>query len=232
MTITVRRSGERKFFDHGWLKTYHTFSFGSYYDPKFMGYRSLRVINEDRVDPGGGFPPHDHENMEILSIVLDGQLAHQDSMGNESVVLQANDVQVMSAGTGITHGEYNPSTTKPVHFLQIWIIPNQKDITPRYEKTQLPPSNNQWLLIASNDAREQSFKIHQDVALYAIALDKGKQAEMKLAKDRYGWVQLIDGDVSVNGIELHRGDGAAIEAESLLNMSAKSPARLLFFDLS
>jgi redox-sensitive bicupin YhaK (pirin superfamily) len=197
-----------------------------------MGYRSLRVINEDRVDPGGGFPPHDHENMEILSIVLDGQLAHQDSMGNESVVLQANDVQVMSAGTGITHGEYNPSTTKPVHFLQIWIIPNQKDITPRYEKTQLPPSNNQWLLIASNDAREQSFKIHQDVALYAIALDKGKQAEMKLAKDRYGWVQLIDGDVSVNGIELHRGDGAAIEAESLLNMSAKSPARLLFFDLS
>ncbi len=229
MTYHIRRSGERKYFDHGWLRTYHTFSFGSYYDPNFMGFRDLKVINEDRVEGGRGFPMHAHQDMEILSIILEGDLGHQDSMGNKSVI-HANEVQAMSAGTGITHSEYNPSNVG-VHFLQIWIQPDTKGLAPRYQQSKLPASANQWVLIASQDGRDNALKIHQDVWLYAISLDSGKEAEQEISSTRYGWVQVVDGEISMHGETLQAGDGAAIESATQLTFKALSPARILFFDL-
>lgn len=231
MAYKIRRSSERKYFDHGWLKTYHTFSFASYYDPRFMGFRSLRVINEDRVEPGHGFPLHDHNDMEILSIVLEGELAHKDSMGTEAII-QANEVQAMSAGTGVHHSEYNPSDTNFVHFLQIWILPDTKGITPRYQQTQLPSIANEWVLIASKNGRDRSLKIQQDAELYGISLKSGKQIEKKLAANRYGWLQVIDGELSLENDTLSRGDGASFDAGSLVKLKASTPSRILFFDLA
>jgi redox-sensitive bicupin YhaK (pirin superfamily) len=231
MGTKIRRSVDRKYFDHGWLKTYHTFSFASYYDPEFMGFRDLRVINEDRVDPGKGFPPHAHKDMEILSIVLEGNLAHRDSMGNESVI-RANEVQAMSAGTGISHSEYNPSEKDPVHFLQIWIVPEVKGIAPRYiQESRLPDAPNQWKLLASKEGKEGSIQIQQDVELSSIALEAGKEVEKPLKPHRYGWLQVIDGELDLNGDRLHKGDGAAVDAGTLVKLKALSPSRVLFFDL-
>ena len=231
MTYRIRRSHERKYFDHGWLKTYHTFSFASYDDPNFMGFRDLRVINEDRVAAGHGFPPHDHQDMEILSIILEGELAHRDSMGTESVI-HANEVQAMSAGTGVTHSEYNPSDTGLVHFLQIWILPETEGTRPRYDQgAKLPTTPNQWTLLASRDGREHSLKIQQDVTLEGIFLESGKRTEKKLLPNRYGWLQVIDGELSLNEDTIHTGDGAAIEAGTHVKLKALAPSRVLFFDL-
>jgi len=226
----IRRSGERKYFDHGWLKTYHTFSFAGYYDPRFMGFRDLRVINEDRVEPDHGFPLHDHRDMEIISIVLEGELAHQDSMGNKSII-HANEVQAMSAGTGITHSEFNPSSKAKVHFLQIWIVPDTKGIHPRFQQEKLPSPHNQWVLVASKDGRNNSLQIHQDAELYTISLDAGKLAEKSVPKNRYGWLQVIDGELSLNAEKIHAGDGVAIEPNTHVKLLADSSSRVLFFDL-
>lgn len=229
MSYQIRRSADRKYFDHGWLKTYHTFSFGSYYDPNFMGFRDLRVINEDRVAPGHGFPPHDHKDMEIISIVLEGNLAHKDSMGTESII-HAGKVQAMSAGKGVTHSEYNPSS-ELVHFLQIWIEPDKKGLPPKYQETELVQASNKWILIASKTGEENSLKIEQDVKLYSISLDKGKEIEKKLPSNRYGWLHVINGEISMNEDTLHTGDAAAIHPNTHLKIKALTPSRLIFFDL-
>jgi redox-sensitive bicupin YhaK (pirin superfamily) len=229
MAYKIRKSGERKFYDHGWLKTYHTFSFASYYDPNFMGFRKLRVINEDRVAPGQGFPTHAHEDMEIITVVLEGELAHKDSMGHETII-HAGELQAMSAGSGISHSEYNPSKSQPVHLLQIWIEPDAKGIKPGYQRQmQLPKTPNQWTLLASKDGRDNSVKIHQDVNLYAIALEPGTKT---LPSSRYGWLQVMDGEVQIDGNTLRTGDGAAIDPNTSLTLKTISPTRLLFFDLN
>lgn len=225
--MAIRHSRDRKFFDHGWLRTYHTFSFASYYDPNFMGFRDLRVINEDRVDANNGFPSHSHRDMEIISIVLEGDLAHRDSMGNESV-LHSNEIQVMSAGSGIVHSEFNPSKTHPVHFLQIWIEPDTRSIEPRYKQEKLPSSPNEWHLLAS---KQGPLPIQQDASLYYLQLDKGRQIERSLAENRYGWVQVISGDLTFNNTPIHTGDGVSIEPNTNVTLQAQSPSRLLFFDL-
>lgn len=232
MTYKIRRSSQRKYFDHGWLKTYHTFSFGSYYDPHFMGFRDLRVINEDRVDPEGGFASHKHNDMEIISIVIEGELAHKDSMGSESI-LKAHDVQVMSAGKGITHSEYNPSSVNPVHFLQIWLTPDTQGITPQYQQTALLSTfSNEWQLIASKNGRDSSLKIQQDVDLYALSLDSGRKVERKVPSHRYAWIQVIEGKLNFNNDILQTGDGVAIDPNTPIAIEALSPVRILFFDLN
>jgi redox-sensitive bicupin YhaK (pirin superfamily) len=227
MAYTIRRSGDRKFFDHGWLKTRHTFSFGSYYDPEWMGYRDLRVINEDRVDPGHGFPPHDHRDMEILSLVLEGELAHKDSMQNQSVI-HPNELQVMSAGSGVTHSEFNPSDKATVHFLQIWIIPETKGLKPGYQQVTLQPVSGEWQLLAS---KKGPLQIQQDVSLYQLTLEAGKQAEKSLSAGRYGWLQLIEGELTFDGTTLKTGDAVALEGGTTIRLQAQKPLRLLFFDL-
>jgi quercetin 2,3-dioxygenase len=228
MTYQIRRSAERGFFDHGWLKTYHTFSFASYFDPHFMGFRDLRVINEDRVEPGHGFPSHSHRDMEIVSLVLEGELAHQDSTGTKSL-LQANDVQAMSAGTGVTHSEYNPSETDRVHFLQIWILPDTQGLSPRYQQMKLPTIKDEWLLLASKGG--QALKIEQDVAIYVAALDKGKEIARTVASERYGWLQIMEGKLQLNEDLLLAGDGVAFQPNSHIELKALDNARALFFDL-
>ena len=233
MTYKIRRSGDRGFFDHGWLKTYHTFSFASYHDPKFMGFRDLRVINEDSIAPGKGFPSHDHQDMEILTVLIEGELAHKDNMGNASVI-HTGEVQGMSAGKGVIHSEYNPSETTPTHLLQIWIQPDTKGVTPRYQDAKLPSTPNQWQLIASKSGRENSLKIHQDVELSAITLESGKQAEKTLGPNRYGWLQVIDGDLSFNEDTLQAGDGVAIEPNTAVKIKALAsfPLPLLRSEMS
>jgi len=232
MTYQIRRSNERKYFDHGWLKTYHTFSFGDYYDPKFMGFRDLRVINEDRVAPRHGFPNHGHKDMEIISICLEGALAHKDSMGTESII-RPNDIQAMSAGSGVIHSEYNPSEDTSVHFLQIWIVPDTKGIAPRYQQTTLPaPHSNEWQLIASKDGDQNSLKIQQEIMLYGLCLDAGKKENLQVLPSRYGWLQVIEGNLRLNEETLlQNGDGVAIDPGTAIQLEAKSAARLLFFDL-
>lgn len=223
--MQIRKSNERKFFDHGWLKTYHTFSFASYYDPEFMGFRDLRVINEDRVDQGHGFPPHSHKDMEIISIVLEGELGHQDSMGNTST-LHANEVQVMSAGTGIVHSEFNPSKKHRVHFYQIWIEPDAKNIAPRYQQSPLPSEPNKWHLLTSKDG---PLPIQQDAFLYYAILND--HMEKVTAYDRYGWLQVIDGHVLCNEVPLQKGDGVTFNPNEKITLQASGTSRLLFFDL-
>lgn len=230
MGYKIRRRNDRKYFDHGWLKTYHTFSFGSYYDPHFMGFRDLRVINEDRVDPKRGFPLHDHQDMEIISLVLEGQLTHQDSTGNQSV-LKPGEIQVMSAGKGIEHSEGNPQADHYTHFYQIWIVPDTKGVAPKYQQAHLPKKHNQWGLIASKDGKEHSLKIQQDTNLYYLSLEKGEKIEKILKPERYGWLQLLNGELSFNKEILHPGDGVAIEPSEAIALEAKTPAQLLFFDL-
>jgi redox-sensitive bicupin YhaK (pirin superfamily) len=231
--ITLRRAGERGHADHGWLDTRHTFSFGDYHDLAHMGYRQLRVINEDRVQPGAGFPAHGHRDMEIISYVLAGALAHKDSLGTGSVI-QAGDVQRMTAGTGVVHSEYNQSATEPVHFFQVWIVPAARGLAPGYEQKTFPPEakHGRLRLVASDDGRAESLTIHQDTDVYAAVLDAGQAVSHALRPGRGAWVQVARGAVRLNGQRLGAGDGAAVESEPAVTLTAQAPAELLLFDLA
>lgn len=231
--IGIRKSDERGHFNFGWLNTYHTFSFGDYYDLDHMGFRSLRVINEDRVRPGRGFPTHPHRDMEIISYVLDGALEHKDSMGTGSVI-RPGEVQRMSAGTGVMHSEYNHSPSEPVHFLQIWILPDRQGIKPGYEQKIFAPEEKRGRLrlVASPDGRDGSVVIHQDASLYATLLDPSQEVVHQFRPDRYGWVQVARGAVDVNGRLLGQSDGAAVSQEQTLTIIGREPAELLLFDLA
>ncbi|MFL6246523.1 MAG: pirin family protein [Thermoanaerobaculia bacterium] len=229
--INIRRAEDRGHANHGWLDTNHTFSFADYYDPDFMGFRALRVINEDRVAGGGGFGRHTHRDMEIISYVLEGTLAHSDSMGTGSLI-KPGEVQRMSAGSGVAHSEMNPSDDEPVHFLQIWIMPAERGIKPSYEQKKFEDDErrNTLRLVASPDGSSGSVTIHQDVRLYSTLLD-GATVTHELAPDRYGWVQVTRGEVDVNGQTLKAGDGAAISDERTITLTGRG-AEVLLFDLN
>jgi redox-sensitive bicupin YhaK (pirin superfamily) len=231
--ITVRKSEDRGHFDMGWLDTYHTFSFDRYYEPSHMQFRSLRVINEDRVQPAKGFPTHSHRDMEIITYILAGALEHRDSMGSGSVI-RPGDVQRMSAGTGVSHSEFNPSESEAVHLLQIWILPQSDGLPPSYEEKHFSDEerHGRLRLIASTDGREGSVKIHQDVQLYAAVLDAGETVVHALAESRYAWLQVARGTMRLNEVELKQGDGAAVSNESELRITAHDQAEFLLFDLA
>lgn len=231
--ITTRKSEERGHADHGWLDSHHTFSFADYYDPKHMGFRSLRVINEDRVAPGGGFPMHPHRDMEIFSYVLEGALQHKDSMGNGSV-LGPGQVQLMGAGSGVLHSEFNPSSKDTAHFLQIWIQPRANRLEPRYtEWTPAPGTDSDAkVLVISPDGRNQSATIAQDAAVYRVRLKAGESITHELAADRGAWLQVMRGSVTLNGTSLATGDAAAVEKELTLTVTAESDSEALLFDLA
>jgi redox-sensitive bicupin YhaK (pirin superfamily) len=230
--ITIRRAEERGHADHGWLDTYHTFSFADYHDPSNMGFRALRVINEDRVRGGRGFGTHGHRDMEIISYVLDGALGHRDSMGTDGVI-RPGEVQRMSAGTGVMHSEMNASADEPVHFLQIWILPERGGITPSYEQKRFADHERRGTLrlVASNDPRDGAVKIHQDVQLYTALLDEGESVTHVYEPNRYGWIQVARGEVELNGETLKAGDGAAIANESSVTLTGTG-AEVLLFDLN
>jgi len=230
--ITIRRAEERGHADHGWLNTYHTFSFADYYDPSHMGFRTLRVINEDRVKPGVGFGKHGHRDMEIISYVLEGALGHSDSMGTGSTI-RPGEVQRMSAGTGVTHSEMNASEEEPVHFLQIWIVPEKGGIRPSYEQKKFEDEERRGKLrlVASPDAADGSVTIHQDVRLYSTLLDGDQAVSHEFRPGRYGWVQVARGEVELNGQTLRAGDGAAIEGEPAVTLRGTG-AEVLLFDLN
>ena len=230
--IKVRKAAERGHFDHGWLNTYHTFSFGDYRDAAHMGFGHLRVINEDRVQPGQGFPTHSHRDMEIVSYVLEGALEHRDSMGNNSII-RPGEVQRMSAGTGITHSEYNHSPSDLVHFLQIWIVPEAGGLKPGYEQKLFPEAEKRGRLrlIVSRDGRDGSVTVHQDVSGYATLLASGEKVEHSFPPDRQCWIQVARGAVRLNDERLAGGDGAAVTAERLVAIVAEQPAEVLLFDL-
>lgn len=231
--MNVRRAEDRGHFDFGWLNTYHTFSFGEYYDPRFMGFRDLRVINEDRVREGRGFPTHPHRDMEIISYVLDGALEHKDSMGNGSVI-RPGEVQRMSAGTGVTHSEKNHSPNEAAHFLQIWIVPSEQGLKPGYEQKMYSEEEKRGRLrlIASSNGRDGSVTVHQDTNLYAGLLDKGEEVAHTMAQGRYAWLQVARGMVEVNGHQLKQGDGASISEEQSLSIAGLEPSEILLFDLA
>ena len=232
--IQVRRANERGRAAFGWLDSRHTFSFGDYYDPKHMGFGPLRVINDDRVQPGAGFGTHGHRDMEILSYVLEGALEHKDSLGTGSVI-RPGDVQRMSAGTGIQHSEFNPDRAHPVRFLQIWIEPERQGLTPSYEEKHFAEGErrNQLRLVASRSARDGSLAIHQDADVYAALLDDGKTLSHALRAGRQAWLQVARGEVELNGQKLAEGDGAAIRGESELAIRGRSAeAEILLFDLA
>ena len=230
--ISIRKSKERGHFDHGWLNTYHTFSFDQYYDPRYMGFRSLRVINEDFVAPGRGFPRHGHRDMEIITYILEGALKHEDSMGNGSVI-RPGDVQRMTAGTGVRHSEQNASNTERVHLLQIWILPNADNLTPGYEQKAFSEDERrgQLRLIASGDGRDGSVGLNQDVRLFASLLNAGQTVAFEIDPVRYAWIQVARGAISVNDARAAQGDGLVVVAESLLNIKAEESAEILLFDL-
>jgi redox-sensitive bicupin YhaK (pirin superfamily) len=231
--ITVRRSDERGRSQHGWLDSRHTFSFADYQDPRHMGFRQLRVINEDRVQPGRGFPRHAHRDMEIVSYVLEGALQHEDSLGNGSII-RPGDVQRMSAGTGVMHSEYNPSSAEPVHFLQIWILPERQGLPPGYEQRTFPAADQdgRLRLVASRTGRDGSVTVHQDVDLFAAALAPGAPLVHRPRPGRHAWVQVARGAVALNGTALGQGDGAAVSDESTVELRASRPSEVLLFDLA
>jgi redox-sensitive bicupin YhaK (pirin superfamily) len=231
--ITIRPANERGGADHGWLDTKHTFSFSDYYDPRHMGFRHLRVINEDRVAPGRGFGTHGHRDMEILSYVVSGGLGHRDSMG-KSEVIRPHEWQRMTAGTGVRHSEMNASKTEPVHFLQIWIMPEAESIAPGYEQKLFAPEDKsgRLRLVASRDGREGSLKIHQDVSVYNALLKGGEAVAHRLEPGRHAWLQVVKGTVELNGTRLGAGDGAAISEESTLTISAGDDSEVILFDLA
>jgi quercetin 2,3-dioxygenase len=231
--IDIRKAEERGHFDFGWLNTYHTFSFGEYYDPRNMGFRSLRVINEDYVHPGRGFPTHGHRDMEIITYVLEGGLGHKDSMGNGSII-RPGDVQRMSAGTGVMHSEANPSKEESVHLLQIWILPNKMGVEPSYEEKKFDDEEKRGRLrlVVSPDGQQGSVTIHQDARVYATLLDAAGQVTHELKPGRHAWVQVARGAIEVNGQPLKHGDGAAISEERELKMVGKEPSEVLLFDLA
>jgi redox-sensitive bicupin YhaK (pirin superfamily) len=230
--IKKRPAGERGGGDHGWLNTRHTFSFSDYYDPAHMGFHALRVMNEDRVAPGQGFGMHGHQDMEIISYVLEGELGHKDSLGH-GAALRPGEFQCMTAGTGIRHSEFNPSATEPVHFYQIWILPDRAGHEPHYDQRTFPVDERQGQLrlVASPDGRENSLTIHQDAAVYLSSLGRGEQVQHTLGRGRSGWLQVLRGSVQLNGIALEAGDGAAISDESSLAIRAAGPAEVMLFDL-
>lgn len=231
--ITIRKSADRGHLNHGWLDTYHTFSFDQYYDPDHMSFRSLRVINEDRVDAGRGFPTHSHRDMEIITYILSGALRHQDSMGNGSII-EPGDVQRMTAGTGVSHSEFNPSQSEAVHLLQIWILPNTRGLKPGYEQKAFSEEERKGglRLIASADGREGSVTVNQDASIYASILEEGEEVTKSLDPQRHAWIQVARGEVEVNGNQLVQGDGAAVSEEEELKISATAPAEILLFDLA
>jgi redox-sensitive bicupin YhaK (pirin superfamily) len=230
--LTVRKGAQRGHFDHGWLDTYHTFSFAHYHDPREMGFGALRVINEDRIEPGHGFGMHPHRDMEILTYILAGALEHRDSMGHGSVI-RAGDVQRMSAGRGVQHSEFNPSRTEPVHLLQIWIEPNAAGLVPSYEQRHYPEAEKRGRLrlIASPDGREGSTTIHQDACVYATRLGAGDTVVHRLAPGRRVYVHVARGVLKVNGVPLEAGDGAKIESEVAIGLADARDAEALLFDL-
>lgn len=230
--ITIRKSKDRGHFNFGWLDTYHTFSFDQYFDPAHSHFRKLRVINEDRVAAGKGFPTHSHADMEIITYILSGALEHRDSMGNGSVI-RPGDVQRMSAGTGVSHSEYNPSETEAVHLLQIWIMPRARNLPAGYEQKAFSEDDrrDRLRLVASEDGREGSVTIQQDAGLYAGILQPGATVEHQVAEDRYAWVQVARGSLKLNDLELYQGDGAAIKEERVLKLIAGDEAEVLLFDL-
>ncbi|MCG2583263.1 pirin family protein [Massilia sp. TS11] len=230
--LQIRHSTERGRADHGWLQSQHSFSFADYYDPEHTGFGPLLVINEDRVAPGMGFGTHGHRDMEIISYVLDGALEHKDSMGNGSV-LRPGDVQRMSAGSGVRHSEYNHSRQEPVHFLQIWIAPNERGIAPGYEEAHFAPSDKlgRLRLIASPDGREGSVRIHQDARLFAALPVPGQRIEYTLASARKAYVHVVRGQISVNGTALGPGDAAKLSEETSVVLDQASDAEVLLFDL-
>jgi len=231
--LTIRRSSDRGHADHGWLNTYHSFSFATYYDPDHMGFHSLRVINEDRVVGGAGFPTHPHANMEIISYVVSGALAHRDSMGNVETI-GPGEIQAMTAGTGITHSEFNPSGNEPAHFLQIWLQPARNNLSPTYAQSIYDREQklNKLKLVVSADGQDDSLSINQDVSLYASVLEGGSSVEHSFAPGRAGWLQVISGEVEVNGEMLNPGDGLAIEDEQTITIIAQSESEFLLFDVA
>ncbi|MEO1619698.1 MAG: pirin family protein [Cyanobacteria bacterium J06632_3] len=232
--LAIRKSADRGTSKFSWLDSQHTFSFGGYRDPKNMGFSDLRVINEDRVVPGAGFGTHGHRDMEIISYVIEGELGHKDSMGNGSVI-RPGDVQRMSAGTGIMHSEMNASQDNPVHFLQIWILPEEKGIEPGYEQKHFAPDTrqNQWRLVGSRDGREGSVTIHQDVSLYAATVEEGEKLTYALAHTRKAWLQVVKGSLQLDGQTLEAGDGVAFaDLESFSVTSAAKETEVLLFDLA
>ncbi len=231
--MKIRRASDRGHADHGWLRTYHTFSFGHYHDPRHMGFRDLRVINEDFVAPGTGFPTHGHRDMEILTYVLEGAIEHRDSMGN-SFVVPAGDVQRMTAGTGVEHSEHNASKSELLHMLQIWILPERSGLPPSYEQKSTGKGGRRdgFQLLASPDGRDGSVSIHQDATLYASSLESGESARHFLPRGRHAWIQVASGGVRVNGELLDSGDGAAISEEGDIEMDATTSSEVLLFELS
>lgn len=230
--IQIRKAATRGHAQHGWLDSWHTFSFADYYDPEHMGYSVLRVINDDTIAPGAGFPTHAHQDMEIVTYVLEGALEHRDSLGNGDII-RPGDVQRMSAGTGIRHSEFNPSQTEPVRLLQIWLLPQQPGAEPGYEQTRFDPAQLQgrFRVVASPDGREGSVRINQDTLLYAAKLDQGEAARMTLAPGRRAYLRVAKGDIELKGFPLHQGDGAEISQEAEIIVSGLNSAEILVFDL-
>lgn len=231
--IEVIRSATRGHFDHGWLDTRHTFSFADYYDPERLGFRHLRVINEDRVTPGSGFPTHAHRDMEIISYVIDGALQHADSIGNGSVI-RPGDVQRMTAGSGVRHSESNASDSEPVHFLQIWIIPDSRGLEPGYEQKHFgnEEKRGRFRLVASPKGADGSVTIHQDVRLYAAIVAPGEELRAEIGKERFAWLQVIRGSVETSGTTLTAGDGAALAEEEAIVVRGVEESEVLLFDLA
>lgn len=230
--ITIRKADQRGHFEFGWLNTHHTFSFGDYYDPKHTQFRSLRVINEDFVQGGRGFPRHGHRDMEIVTYILEGALEHRDSIGTGSII-RRGDVQRMSAGTGVMHSESNPLDDKPVHLLQIWILPQEENLPPEYEEKTFSDEekHNKLRLIVSPDGREGSVKIHQDANIYSALLDEGREVVQPLGSGRHAWLQVAAGSVVLNDVNLKQGDGAAVSQESSIKIASREPSEILLFDL-
>lgn len=229
--MNIRRGDQRGHFNHGWLDTYHTFSFGDYRDPQHMGFRTLRVINEDRIEPGMGFGTHPHRDMEIITVVLSGRLEHRDSMGNGEVI-GPGEVQAMTAGTGITHSEFNPSATEPVHLMQIWIRPEQSKLSPGYAQKLFVQNDQPATLLVSPDGEAGSLRIHQQARVYRVRLASGERIEIDLKAGGHGWLQVTSGEIQINGETLYAGDGAALSEESRLTLESNDGGEALAFDLN
>lgn len=231
--ISIRKSSDRGHFNHGWLDTYHSFSFGDYFDPENMGFRTLRVINEDVIAPGEGFPTHGHRDMEIITYILAGELAHQDSLGNRETI-KTGELQRMTAGTGIRHSEFNASEKNPCHLLQIWILPEKKDLKPGYEQKifQDTGKNLQLVVAPSTAESKENLVLNQDAKIYLGRMKKGETTSLPLTAGRYAWIQMIQGSLSVNGKNIEKGDGAAISEETKLDLECREKSEFLLFDLN
>lgn len=229
--LQIRKADDRGHADHGWLNAKHSFSFAEYYDPAHMGFRSLRVINEDVIAPGQGFGTHPHRDMEIITYILDGELAHKDSMGNGRTI-KAGEIQGMSAGSGVTHSEFNASKENPCHLLQIWIMPHTKNVTPAYGESLPSGKKNEWQLVASEKGQGGSISIHQDAKLYLLVGDKDYTYPVSIAPDRFGWLQIGKGAAEMNGNKLAAGDGVAFSGNEVKEISVAAGSEILLFDLA